>query len=185
MSDVSSPQSVDFAYDYLPGAGRSVVVVSVEGVREWIMDRHPTVLLVAGALLFTLSTVLTVAFLEWISTPLANSGVNLPFWLAILGPSLTTAGLYPTLGVPIVSRRYDDPLYRWVVVLQAVYGPFVLLTVAFITEVFIVHLWQLFVFGEVKPSWAHVVFLFCAIPAAFVGIWGGLVCYWLWTARSE
>lgn len=162
-------------------------MVSIQGVREWIEDRHPTVLLGAGGLLFTLVIFLSTASLQRIYTPLAmNHEIYLPFWLWILGPSLTIAGLYPALGVPIVSIRYDDPLYRWAVVLQVVYGPFVLLAAAFITEIFIVHLAQLLVLGEVRPSWAHVGFLFYAIPAAFVGVWGGLVCYWLWnTVRSD
>lgn len=144
-------------------------------------------LLIAGSLLFTLATFLSIASLQWIYTPLAkNHGIYLPFWLWILSPSLTIAGLYPVLGVPIVRMRYDDPLYRWAVAVQAVYGPFILLTVAFITEIFIVHLWQLLGFGVVRPSWAHVIFLLYASPAAFVGVWGGLVCYWLWnTVRSD
>ncbi len=144
-------------------------------------------LLVVGALLFTLVTPLSIVSLQRIHTPLAqNHGIYVPRWLWILGPSLTIAGLYPILGVPIVNRRYDDPLYRWAVVLQAVYGPFVLLSGAFIIEIFTVHLAQLLILGEFRPSWAHVIFLFYAIPAAFVGVWSGLVCYWFCnTVRSD
>ncbi len=138
-------------------------------------------LLVSGALLFTLVTLVSTASLQAVYTPLAeNHGIYLPNWLWILGPSLTIAGLYPVLGVPIVSVRYDEPLSRWAVALQAVCGPYVLLGTALVIEVVIVHLWQLLILGVTRPSWAHVIFLFYAFPAAFVGVWGGLVCYWLW-----
>lgn len=138
-------------------------------------------LLVAGALLFTLVTTVNTVILEAIYTPLAkNHGIYLPLWVWILGPSLAVVGLYPLLGVPIVSERYDDPFYRWAIVLQVVYGPFVLLGPALVIEVVIVHLAQLLVLGVVRPSWVHVAFLFYAIPTAFVGVWGGLVFYWLW-----
>lgn len=151
------------------------------------MNRHPTVLLVSGALLFTLVTLISTASLQAVYTPLAeNHGIYLPLWVWILGPSLTIAGLYPLLGVSIVSVRYDEPLSRWAVVFQTVCGPFVLLGAALVIEIVMVHLWQLLVLGVTRPSWAHVLFLFYASPAAFVGVWGGLVCYWLWnTVRSE
>lgn len=144
-------------------------------------------LLVSGALLFTLVTLLSTALLDAIYTPLAkHHGIHLPLWVWILGPSLTIAGLYPLLGVPIMKVRYDDPLYRWAVVFQAVCGPYVLLGTALVIEVVIVHLWQLLVLGVIRPSWAHVFFLLYAFPAAFVGVWGGLVGYWLWnTVRSD
>lgn len=144
-------------------------------------------LLVSGTLLFTLVTLVSTASLQAVYTPLAeNHEIYLSLWVWILGPSLTIVGLYPVLGVPIVSVRYDDPLSRWAVVLQAVCGPFVLLGAALVIEVVIVHLWQLLVLGVIRPSWAHVFFLFYAFPAAFVGVWGSLVCYWLWNAvRSD
>lgn len=156
-------------------------MIAITNVRDRIVDVHPFVLVGCGALLFALVNIsityfLIVAFVPFIE----NYGMSLQYWMLIIGPSLTITGMYPTIGASIVRSGYDQLFSRWGILLQAAVGPFLTIILWILSHSLISYMYQLLFVGKIRQSYAHVIFMFTAYPATFVGVWSGLVFYWLW-----
>lgn len=159
----------------------------MQNIRDWTVGLHPLVLLGGGTVLVAFVNVLNAYAFVTLRSPLAeNYGIQLPFWVWFTGPALAVAGMYATVGASIVRAGYDNVFSRVGMFLQTIIGPFIVFAVWALAHSCITYTYQMLVIGEMQPSYGQVLFLFPMYPASFVGVWGGLVCYWLWnTVRSD
>ncbi len=146
---------------------------------DWEM--YPSVLAFGGGIfIIALVNIVSNIAMSAIYTPLAkNHGIYLSFWIRVIVSALVIAGMYSAVGVSLVRSWFGEPFSRSVIIPQMLLGPPILAYLVLLVAVGIGSLTQLVVIGEIRLSYGYLILIWSLIPAAFVGIWGGLILSWL------